>query len=1065
MKSYLIILLGLLSTFNLFSQQTGGPYTPDNNTVLLMHFNGDVTNSANVGNNGIEHGSGVSYETGIHGQSLRIDNSTSDKQSWIEVPFYDELNFTDEFSIECWFKINSWGEDHTGMPFLLRKGEGWPADYDILLNPESLSLASNLNLIDEEYERNSDVCTTDIIELGQWYHIAVYFNFAHKHFYLVLRDNQFNEIFASHRYSYTSSFNSNDKLFIGFGNNDNTYFDGNIDELRISNKYRKYRDDIPSTINISELQDSVAPLLRDKWKVYQWPFMAYFPRSTITGNLHKGNSCGMTAIMRLIHFWEYPRFPQGNINFDDGEFLWQADFDNTEYLFDKMPYAFSSNPTEEEYSAAATMVSQIGAASKFYRIGSGGASIKTILEKYFKYKKELKFIYREEYTKEEWENIFKNELSHGRPILIEGTAERFDNGSWAGHYYICDGYNSENKFHTDLSIGAIEWWTDIDNFEYGQNQSALIFAESDWGNKILTLTSPSGNDYYKVGTDVEISWESENINSVIIEYSTDGGKIWNTISENTDASVGSYNWVLPNIVSNEYKVRVSDNENLNVYRRTGKFSAFDIQEFEFEYPKQNTQLLGGIAQPIYWQSEGIQAFKLEYSIDGTNWTLMNDSVHTSDKIEFEFPKTNEETVILRATDLFNFELNFTSETFSITTSESNSFVKKSDENTILLMHFEEDLINSANSNLIPFEGMPIGYYVDNYDQNLGKAFRFDNSDGSPITHNIDLGDSKDLDLGNDWALEAWVKVKSVMGEKTALAIIIDKWDAFGINGGWGHFNGHVNFDNGTNIEFYHPEAYLLDEWYHVAMVSYANLEQIFFYVRDKDFNIIYESFQPFPDGSNGVIKANEHLVKIGGLGGASNCEFDGYMDEVRIKNVAPNSDPPGQATNSSPQNQATAVSTNPTLSWTNGSNTDWVDLYFDTNNSPTEKVQTNVSVSNYQPATLNYSTTYYWKVVNKNSFGDTEGPVWSFTTDVGTGIFDQANDQELEMYPNPALDQVFISSPEKVHLHIYNVTGQCVLERQEFLSERINVSDFKKGTYLVTFTHKKGRLTKQLIIK
>ncbi len=890
MKQILSVLFIFTFANTLLAQENGGPYLQDENTVLLMHFDGDASNSANVGNDGINHGSGVSYESGIHGQSLRLDNTTSDKQSWIEVPFYDELNFTEEFSIECWFKINSWGENHTEFPFILKKGESWQADYDIVLNPEQESLAANLNLIDEEFDRHSGVRTTDILETGQWYHIAVYFNFTHKHFYFVLRDNQHNEIFASHNYSYTSSFNSNDKLFIGFGNNNNTYFDGNIDELRISNKYRKYRDDIPSSINTSELKDSVAPLLRDKWKVYQWPFMAYFPRSTITDELHKGNSCGITATMRLIHFWEHPRFPQGNIDFDDGEFLWQADFDNTEYLFDQMPYAFGSNPTEEEYSAAATMVSQIGAASKFYHIGSGGAPVKTILEKYFKYKKELKFIYREEYTKEEWENIFKNELSHGRPILIEGTAERFDNGSWAGHYYICDGYNSENKFHTDLSIGAFEWWTDIDNFEYGQNQSALIFAESDWGDKTLTLTSPSGNDYYKVETDIEISWESENINNVIIEYSTDGGKIWTTISENTDASVVSYNWVLPNIVSNEYKVRISDIEDLNVYRRTGIFDVYDIQQFEFTYPKQNTQLLGGIPQPVYWQSEGIATFKLEYSVDGTNWTLISDSIHSSNQIEFEFPEIDEENVILRATDLLNNELTFTSESFSITTSESNSFVKKSDENTVLLMHFEEDLINSANSNLIPFEGMPVGYYIDNYDQNLGKAFRFDNSDGSPITHNIDVGNSEDLDIGNNWSMEAWVKVISVMGEKTVVAIIIDKWEAFGINGGWGHFNGFVNFENGTSVNFHHPETYLLNEWYHVAMISNASSEQILFYVHDKDFNKIYESSQAFPEGSNGLVKQTEYLLKIGGLGGGSNYEFDGFMDEVRISKTSYQSD-------------------------------------------------------------------------------------------------------------------------------------------------------------------------------
>ena len=95
MKTILSIIFAFLTFSIALAQETGGPYTTDANTVLLMHFDGDANNSANVGNDGIVHGSGVSYESGVHGQSLRLDNSTSDKQSWIEVPFYDELNISE----------------------------------------------------------------------------------------------------------------------------------------------------------------------------------------------------------------------------------------------------------------------------------------------------------------------------------------------------------------------------------------------------------------------------------------------------------------------------------------------------------------------------------------------------------------------------------------------------------------------------------------------------------------------------------------------------------------------------------------------------------------------------------------------------------------------------------------------------------------------------------------------------------------------------------------------------------------------------------------------------------
>jgi len=142
MKLILLILLMFTFANILFAQETGGPYSHDENTVLLMHFDADAINSANVGNNGIIHGSGITYESGIHGQALRLNNSTADKQLWIEVSFYDELNFSNEFSVECWFKINSWGDEHTKYPVILRKGDNWDEDYGISLNSNNASLGT-----------------------------------------------------------------------------------------------------------------------------------------------------------------------------------------------------------------------------------------------------------------------------------------------------------------------------------------------------------------------------------------------------------------------------------------------------------------------------------------------------------------------------------------------------------------------------------------------------------------------------------------------------------------------------------------------------------------------------------------------------------------------------------------------------------------------------------------------------------------------------------------------------------------------------------------------------------
>ena len=59
------------------------------------------------------------------------------------------------------------------------------------------------------------------------------------------------------------------------------------------------------------------------------------------------------------------------------------------------------------------------------------------------------------YTTAEWETMIKDEINAGRPILYSAS----DNNGGGGHAFICDGYNSENKFHFNLGwYGTCDGW-------------------------------------------------------------------------------------------------------------------------------------------------------------------------------------------------------------------------------------------------------------------------------------------------------------------------------------------------------------------------------------------------------------------------------------------------------------------------------------------------------------------------------------------------------------------------------------------------------------------------------
>jgi YVTN family beta-propeller protein len=109
---------------------------------------------------------------------------------------------------------------------------------------------------------------------------------------------------------------------------------------------------------------------------------------------------------------------------------------------------------------------------------------------------------------------------------------------------------------------------------------------------------------------------------------------------------------------------------------------------------------------------------------------------------------------------------------------------------------------------------------------------------------------------------------------------------------------------------------------------------------------------------------------------------------VSIKGAANHA--PVVPSNSIPTDAATGVSKEPTLSWSCSDpdgNALTYDVYFGTSSNPATTIATNQPTPSISWGGLADSTTYFWRIVAKDSKGaTTSGPVWSFTTARATSL-------------------------------------------------------------------------------
>lgn len=168
------------------------------------------------------------------------------------------------------------------------------------------------------------------------------------------------------------------------------------------------------------------------------------------------------------------------------------------------------------------------------------------------------------------------------------------------------------------------------------------------------LVSPIGGEKWPVGSEQKIMWSNASFNFLKIEFSYDNGANWKTLEENAPTLTGFYDWNVPDKVSDECIIKISNSENLSESRMSGVFSIYVPLEKELQLlaPNGGEAWNGNETRIISWQSRNIISLKIEYSLNnGRAWTVIEESYPAdSGRYEWLVPFVSSERCLVSISD-------------------------------------------------------------------------------------------------------------------------------------------------------------------------------------------------------------------------------------------------------------------------------------------------------------------------------------------------------------------------------------------------------------------------------
>lgn len=209
--------------------------------------------------------------------------------------------------------------------------------------------------------------------------------------------------------------------------------------------------------------------------------------------------------------------------------------------------------------------------------------------------------------------------------------------------------NSELKHNNVWKVAV-----DINNVKWFATKGGGVTRFDYQSGPYVRIQSPNGGEIWEAGSTHNITWRTGDVSSVRLEFSSDNGATWSTITSGIEASRGSYSWTLPVVESSQCLVRATDVTNSAVTDICNAPFTVSPAFVRVTSPNGSERWASGKPHTVSWVSTGVDVVVIEYSLDnGVTWLTVSDSAESADgasSYSWLTPETESETCLVRVSD-------------------------------------------------------------------------------------------------------------------------------------------------------------------------------------------------------------------------------------------------------------------------------------------------------------------------------------------------------------------------------------------------------------------------------